>query len=142
MRRCKRRSNHPGLAAVGRRGLARVWRAGTMALALVALLIVSVAPRAMAETGARVGAGVGVDCLSHDLGHSSGGPSQGACHLGGPCCVSECPGGAPPDCASARVSALRRRFQIVARAFAARGDRLCLAGWASAWSSRAPPRRS
>jgi hypothetical protein len=137
-----RRSNQPGLADIGRRAPARAWRAGTMAmaLALVALLIVSVAPRARAETDARVGAAF--DCLSHDLEHSTGGPGHGACHLGGPCCVSECPGGAPLDSATARAEAHPRRGRIVARAFPARGDNLSLAGWASAWSSRAPPRRS
>jgi hypothetical protein len=143
MRRGLRRPEDQERAALGERGCRlRARLAGAVALLLFVASVFVASPRgswAMAEALGFRSTGA-ADCLRHDSRRPAGDPAGGACHLGGLCCAAGFDGSAPVDSVSARLPASRLQPATVRQAYDAREDFLALAGWASSWSSRAPPR--
>lgn len=80
------------------------------------------------------------DCAGHQSKRTSGDSRQGECHSGGLCCAAGCDQPAHAEIPALRGFVPHAEPSGTASQYAAREDFLALAGWASAWSSRAPPR--
>jgi hypothetical protein len=113
-----------------------------VALLLFVASVFMASPRVPAALVEAVGFGSALaeSCLRHDARPPVGDRDNNACHFGGLCCAASCDGSAPADDVAARLLPPRPRPALLAQAYDAHENFLALAGWASAWSSRAPPR--
>lgn len=113
--------------------------AAVLALLLLVIGLLADLPR-RSWSEADSAAAISDDCARHDRRPSPGEPDRDACHFGGLCCAAGCGGPVAVDASPAPRAFARYpgTTRGVGR-YAARQDFLALAGWASAWSSRAPP---
>lgn len=103
----------------------------------------SLAPRLAHEGTVAVSAAVGVDCAQQNSRSSKDDGRTHDCPLTGICCVAGCHGQTSTDLTEEASSAFAwTEASNGAVGCIALMDRIALTGWASAWSSRAPPRAS
>lgn len=85
---------------------------------------------------------IAADCADHRSKRTSDDSRRGECHFGGLCCAAGCDQPAHADIPALRGLVPRAASSGAPAQYTAREDFLALAGWATAWSSRAPPRRA
>jgi hypothetical protein len=130
----------PNASPLWRSSSLREWLAGAIALLLLVSSLVLAPPQGSRSASQGLGLAVS-DCLSHDPAAPPG-ERRNACGSGALCCAGGC-----DSSASIGVPAGRQTFILAtapeegaARRSIHANRFLALAGWASAWSSRAPPR--
>ncbi len=130
--------------ADGRLGRVRAVFFGFVAfvMALQGLALASPAARSASQEG--VVAAVAVECAQEDTRSPAGDGRPHKCSPAGLCCLASCDGRPSFGLAGAAFNpAFWSRWAADAvKPHAPARSRLALAGWASAWSARAPPRHA
>lgn len=113
-----------------------------LVMALQGLALISPGARSASREG--VVAAASADCTQEESGSPASDGRPHKCSPAGLCCLASCDGHASFALASAAYSLAcwNRSAAEAAKPRAPARSRLAQAGWASAWSSRAPPQQA